>query len=616
MRWTSFTIALLAFGASAVPATAAETVSNALVGKAIRVPTWKSAGKSLSFDDLKERKGVVVVFLSFDCPVSTSYVPVLNDLAKQYDSKGIAFVGLCPCDDDDAAVAKHAEEYKLGFPLFRDTGLKSADAFQAAYTPEAFLLDGKATLRYRGRIDNGYAARLKRNGQITRNDLHDAIDELLAGKEISQPATQPIGCNIPRPTEAKEGAAKVTYYRDVLPILQNNCQSCHRPNEIGPFSLMTYKQAVNWADDIKAYTKDHRMPPWKPVASAHLRDERRMADKDVATLAAWVDGGTPAGDPKDAPPAKEFPTGWQLGKPDLVLTVDGEMQIGASGRDLFRCFILPTGLTEDKFVTAYEVRPGNTRVVHHTLNFIDTHGHGRKLEQKEKDRPKKDDEQDIGPGYSVNMGTGFAPDGALGGWAPGYVARHLPTGTGYFLPKESDLVVQVHYHRTGRVEKDRIQVGLYFADKPAERRVQPLPIPGRFLIIPANEDNFKVNGTIWANQDCNLLSVMPHMHMLGKEVKVTMTPPDGKPQTLVEIKDWDYNWQETYFFKEPIAIKSGTKFEIEARYDNSDKNPRNPNSPPKWVKFGEQTTDEMCFGFLNVTTDKGTRIRPSFTPPK
>jgi hypothetical protein len=385
---------------------------------------------------------------------------------------------------------------------------------------------------------------------------------------------------------------------------------------VAPFALSTYKQAVKWSDDVKEYTQNHKMPPWKPTAGPGFVDERKMSDKDIATIAAWVDAGTPEGDPKDAPPAKEFPTGWQLGKPDLILTVDGDMQVGATGKDLFRCFVLPTGLTEDKSVVAYEVRPGNPRVVHHTLNFIDTLGRGRKLEQKEKDRAKKDDEQDIGPGYSVNMGTGFSPEGAIGGWAPGFVARRLPEGTSYFLPKGSDLVIQTHFHRTGRVEKDRLQIGLYFADKPAERRLQSLPIPGRFLIVPPGDSNFKVHGTAWVDQDCKLLSVMPHMHMLGKEVKVTMTPPDGKPQTLVEIKEWDYNWQETYFFKEPMDVKAGTKFDIEARYDNSDKNPRNPNSPPKFVKFGEQTTDEMCFGFLGVTADKPGRIRPKFTAPK
>src|SRR5262249_53031192 len=153
---------------------------------------------------------------------------------------------------------------------------------------------------------------------------------------------------------------------------QNNCQTCHRPGEVGPFSLMTYRQAVNWAGDLKDYTQSHKMPPWKPTDGLPFHNDRRMSDKDIATLAAWVDAGTPAGEPKDAPPPRQFPDGWQLGKPDLVLTMDSDFQVGPTGRDVFRCMVLPTHLTEDKFVTAVELRPGNPRIVHHTLTFVDT----------------------------------------------------------------------------------------------------------------------------------------------------------------------------------------------------------------------------------------------------
>src|SRR5205085_5343775 len=215
------------------------------------------------------------------------------------------------------------------------------------------------------------------------------------------------------------GDAKVTYYRDVLPILQANCQGCHRAGAAGPFALTTYKQAATWADDIKEYTRARKMPPWKPVDGPKFNHERKLSDKEIATLVAWADAGSPAGDPKDAPPPASFPDGWALGPPDLVLTVPDEFQVGASGRDLFRVFVLPTGLTEDKFVAAFQVKPGNPRVVHHTLNFIDVGGGARALEAKERDRPKTADERDVGPGYSVAMGVGIRPRGAIGGWAPG-----------------------------------------------------------------------------------------------------------------------------------------------------------------------------------------------------
>ena len=579
------------------------------LGEKIQSVTFKhDAGKAVRLKDLTGTKAVVVVFLSFECPVSTASCPALARLAKAYAGRGIAFVGVCTNQDEDAAqAARHGRDFGLPFPVFMDRRLAAARAFKAAVTPEAFVLDGKFVVRYRGRIDNGYAARLKKNRQTTRHDLQAALDELLAGKPVSEPATRAVGCPIERATEAAGG--KVTFYRDVLPVLQNRCQTCHRPGEVGPFSLMTYHQAVNWSDDIKEYTRSRQMPPWKPVEGPAFHNDRRLSEREIATLAAWVDGGTPKGDPTEAPAPRRFVPGWQFGKPDLVLTVDKDFQIGASGRDLFRCFVLPTNLPEDKYVTAVEVRPGNPRVVHHALLFLDTSGQGRQLQQAEQQRKGDPAAADVGPGYSVAMGVGFAPRGGLGGWAPGQMPRHLPEGTAYHLPRGADVVVQLHYHRDGRVEKDRTRVGLYFAKAPVSRHFQSVVIPGRFFAIPVGTAPYRVTGSTWVRQDCDVHSVMPHMHMLGREIKVTMVPPSGPARTLVAIKDWDYNWQETYWFEHAIAVKAGTRFDIEARYDNSAKNPNNPNSPPRTVFFGEQTTNEMCFGFLGAASARPGRIR-------
>ncbi|HWG47723.1 MAG TPA: redoxin domain-containing protein [Gemmataceae bacterium] len=568
-------------------------------------------GKQVSLYDLKDKKAVVVLFLSFECPVSTSYAPILAELAKTYGEKQVAFVAVNSSDDGDAAqIAKQAAEFKLPFPVFKDERFRAADAFKADRVPSAFVLDRNFVLRYRGRIDNGYYARLKKNGRITRFDLRQALDEVLAGKPVTEAATAPIGCTIVRERKLRKDGA-VTYYRDVLPILQKNCQQCHRPGAVGPFALMNYKQAVNWASDIKEYTQERKMPPWKPVAGQTFHNERKMSDKDIAALAAWVDDDTPEGNPKDAPPPRKFVEGWQLGEPDLVLTVPEEMTLGASGPDLFRCFVLPTNLSEDRFVTAVEVRPGNSRIVHHSLNFFDTSGKAREMEKQERLKDKKG--QDHGPGYSVAMGLGFTAQagtvGGVGGWAPGQIVRHLPDGYGYFLPKKSDIILQLHYHRNGRVEKDRTSIGLYFAKGDQTKRWKGMVIPGRFLLVPPGNEHFRVHGGLEVQQECKLYSVMPHMHMLGREVKVTLTPPGGQALTLVAIKDWDYNWQETYFLKEPIAIKPGTRLEVEAIYDNSGKNPNNPNKPPRWVKFGEQTTDEMCYIFLGATSDTPGRIK-------
>jgi peroxiredoxin len=612
-------------GLTLLPANAARAdnaPSAAKVGKKIdNFTLLDDQGKPWSLHDLKDRKAIVLVFLSFECPISTSYSKPLADLAAEFGKYGVAMVGLSTnADETPAEVAKQARAFNLPFPVLKDAGFKAVDALQAEITPEVFVLDGDFVLRYRGRIDDSYYARLKKNPQVTREDLRQVLGEMLSGRPVSVSATEAVGCTIQREAPAKARTASVTYHRDVLPILQNRCQTCHRPGEVGPFALMTYRQAVNWASDIKDYTQTRRMPPWKPVESAAFHNDRRLTDQEIATLAAWVDNGTPEGNPKDAPPPRQFPQGWQLGTPDLIVTVPEDFQLGPTGGDLFRCFVLPTQLAEDQYIGAVEVRPGNPRIVHHTLLFIDQTKQGRKLQERAQKEPASTSADthaptplDRGPGYSVAMGVGFIPQGGLSGWAPGQMPRYLPAGTGYYLPRGADIVMQVHYHRNGRLEKDRTSIGLYFVKQPKARQYQGSVIAGggsgrgllrMFFSIPAGAEHFSIQGSLRATADCTLYSIMPHMHLLGKEIKVTLTPPEGPARTLVAIKEWDYNWQETYWFKEPVRIKAGTRLEVTAVYDNSANNPNNPFNPPRRVIFGEQTTNEMCFVFLGGLADQ------------
>ncbi len=599
---------LLAIGS---PIYAADDAGAKLGTKIANVSFRNADGTTTALYDLTNKKAIVVVFLNFECPNSTGYAPILAEMAKRYSDKGVAFIGVCPGDEDAAAVATHAEEYKIGFPVYKDEKSAAVSVLKAEITPEVFVVDHNFVLRYRGRIDDAFSARLKKNAKISNHDLTNALDDLLGGKPVTTPLTKALGCPIWTGKEAKK-EGKVTYYRDVLPILQNSCQTCHRPGEVAPFSLITYKQAVNWASDIKDYTQGRQMPPWKIAEGIPFQNERKLSDSAIATLAAWADGGMAEGDPKDAPKKKEFVDAWMLGKPDLVLEANEDFVVGPGGRDLFRCFVLPTHLDEEKFIVGFEVKPGNPRVVHHTLNFIDTLGRARQLEAtaQAKEKEQKPD-FDFGPGYSKAMWIGFLPSGSIGGWAPGQTANQLPDGYGWPLAKGADVVIQVHYHRNGRVEKDRPRIGLYFAKKP--EGIKPFKaglIPGLFLAIPPNEENFKVTGSAAANEDCVIYSIMPHMHLIGRSIEVTMTPPGGATTTLLAIRDWDYNWQETYFLKQPMSVAKGTRFQVEAIYDNSSKNPNNPNNPPKLVTVGEQTTNEMCFVFFGATSNRPGRIPP------
>ncbi len=559
-------------------------------------------GKSFALHDLQDKKAIVILFLTFECPVSNSYLAELTELART--CKDTAFVGVCTSAEEPAQLGRQMQEFQVGFPLVQDVRHRIVDVLKARVTPEVFVLDGQFVLRYRGRVDDAWAARLKRNKEVSRHDLREALAEVRAGKTVTRPVTQAVGCPIAsaeaRPAEPRAARTKLTYTKDVLPILQKHCQVCHRPGEMGPFALMTYAQAVNWAPDIKEYTQKRIMPPWKPSVSVPLHGERRMTDAEITTLTAWVNGGTPRGDPNDAPPPVKFADGWMLGTPDLILSPKEEFTLGPTGSDHYRVYVFPLDLAEDKFISGYEVRPGNWQAVHHTLHFLDVRGRVRKLEQREQDRPRRGDAQDAGPGYPSRMGPGFLPDGDCGGWAPGITPHFLPEGVGYYVPKGADFVAHVHYHRTGKVEKDKLQIGLYFSRKPC-KPLQPMIIGGLFLSVPPNEENYRVRGSIWAAQDCTLYTVVPHMHLLGKKIKITMTPPDGPTTTLVSIDDWDFNWQEIYYLKEPLKVAARTRFDVEGVFDNSSKNPNNPFSPPRRVLVGESTTNEMCFGFLGAT---------------
>ncbi|MDY3557652.1 redoxin family protein [Gemmata sp. JC673] len=590
---------------------------------------FSADGTALVLRDFAKDKGTVVVFLSFDCPVSNSYAATLTELHKVYSAKGIGFVALVPTDDAAEKITKKAGEFKLPFPVLSDSKLVAAEAFKATVTPEAFVLDRNHVVRYRGRIDNQYYGRMKKNPQITEHDLRDALEAVVAGKLVPAPATRAIGCHID-PKERTVTSDAVTYHRDVAPILQKHCQSCHRPGDAGPFALLSYKQAVNWSADIVHYTQNRDMPPWKPTAGLEFVNARTLTIRELDTLAQWEKNGCPEGDPKDAPAPPKLSDGWRLGQPDLIVEMGEEFQVGPTGKDVFRCFVLPTGLKEDKHVVAYEVKPGNAAVLHHSLNYFDTTGKARKLEAAEKARKKGADETDHGPGYPVAMGVGFIPNqadaprpsvpavGILGGWAPGQGGTTFPDGCGILLPKEAELVLQLHYHRTGKVEKDRTKIGFYFAKKPVEKPWLMLGVGGMSFLesIPANEANHVQKGSAWITADANVHSIMPHMHLIGKSIKITMTPPDGGPKLLLEIKDWDYNWQEWYWLAKPLSVKAGTRFDVEGVFDNSGKNPNNPNNPPKAVWFGEETTSEMLFGFLGVTPAGKERVRLSRTELK
>ena len=298
----------------------------------------------------------------------------------------------------------------------------------------------------------------------------------------------------------------------------------------------------------------------------------------------------PRGNPADLPPAPHFVAGWQLGKPDFVLTMPEEYEIPADGPDIYRIFVIPTRLRQDCLASTFEFRPGNPHVVHHSWVYFDTQGKARRL-----------DAADPGPGYTNFGGPGFSGASSLGGWTPGGLPRRLPAGFGRPIPANSDLVLQIHYHPTGKRERDRSTIGFYFAPPTARGQAGEVIVANYDLDIRAGARQQHVSASHVLPVDTWLLDVTPHMHQLGRKMEVTAILPDHSVIPLVAIDDWSFSWQDHYVYREPIGLPAGTKLSLEAWYDNSSANPQNPHAPPRDVSFGEKADDEMCICFFQVT---------------
>lgn len=386
-----------------------------------------------------------------------------------------------------------------------------------------------------------------------------------------------------------------TFNREIVRILQQNCQSCHREGDIAPFALQTYADARPRAHSIKRMTASRQMPPWKADDEcAKFRGARRLSDADIATLARWAEGGAPEGDPRDLPPPVEFSAQWPLGPPDLELKMPAPY-VPAARTDTYRCFSIPAGNAKSLAVGAFDTRPGNRSSVHHVIAFIDSTGESERLDAAE-----------AGEGYTCFGGPGFPATGSLGGWAPGMRAEHLPDGIATELPANARVVLQVHYHAHAEApQADQTAVAIYLSRKPVQKWLRILPLVNNTFNIPAGANAHPVTAVMQLPSflSVQLWQIAPHMHLLGKSMRVQAMRPDGSMQCLVNIPEWDFNWQSLYTYQQPVAIPGGTLLTLDAVYDNSSANPRNPNNPPKDVRWGEATTDEMCLAFLGFTID-------------
>ena len=414
--------------------------------------------------------------------------------------------------------------------------------------------------------------------------------------------------------QAKEAVAFTT---DVAPIVFNKCATCHRPGEAAPFSLMTYDDVKRRATLIAKAVTTRAMPPWKAVASDFAyKGDRRLSDSEIDTIKRWVEAKMPQGDPAKLPEMPPFTPGWQLGPPDLVVRMSEPFDVPADGPDVYRNFVVPLNLTEDKWVRAVDFRPSARSVVHHSLFFLDGTGTARAADARD---PKPGFPGEMGGfsgarGQLVRMLSGgnlagrtsanstmtdeSRAVGTLGGWALGANAKALPDGLAFFVPKEADLVLSTHFHPSGKAEKEASTVGLYFASSEPTQAFAGLALPPLFGVfegieIPPGEKEYTIKDSFVLPVDVKAFNVGAHAHYLAKRMKLTATFPDGVTKTLLQIDDWDFAWQDQYPFENFVALPKGTRLDGWITYDNSAENPRNPSNPPKRVTWGEQSTDEM-----------------------
>ena len=520
-----------------------------------------------------KQKVLVVAFLGVECPLANLYYPRLVELAKQYKGKSVGFVAInSNAQDTLDDVHKQARIHKATFPVLKDAGNAVAKLFGAERTPEVFVLDAERNVRYHGMVDDQYGYRQRRS-QPTKNYVVDAVDAVLSARTVDVAETPVQGCHIGRITRPSE-TAHTSFYRDVLPVLQNRCQQCHRKGEIGPFALKDYAEARDWGPTIREAVTERRMPPWP--ADPHFgkfSNDMSLSEGELETITKWVDEGCPEGNPAEKPPEKKFVDGWNIGKPDKIYTMERPFHVPATGVVDYQNIYASPVFTQDTWVQAVECRFGNRSVVHHMLVLLDF----------PKDRSKSQD----------GLVKGFFAAGA-----PGSTYFIFPKGYAKKIPKGARLRFQMHYTPNGSPADDQSRFGIVLAQEPKQREVQTYAFGKLDINIPAGNPDHVESATQNVNGDVILTTLMPHLHVRGKSFTFTVVWPNGKKEILLSVPRWDFNWQPQYQLAKPIVLPKNSKIIVEAHWDNSADNPNNI-LPLVDVQFGEQTFDEMFIGYVN-----------------
>ena len=607
-------------------------------------------GDVVRLAELDGAKAIVLAFNGIGCPISEQYNARLQKLADDFGDRGVHVIGINSNRQDTVQELRgFANEFALTFPILKDHDHALADKLGAKRTTEVFLLDGKRTLRYRGKIDDQYSITDRsvglRKDRAEKEYLLDAVRAVLAGEAPAVTVTEPLGCVIGRKRTVRD-ADTVTYHRDIEPIIQRSCQSCHREKQIAPFPLLSYEDVAGWSGMIGEVIENRRMPPWHADPKhGKFANDRSLSDAEIRKVLTWIDNGTPKGDPKHAPEPVEYVDDWQIGKPDAIYEMPVSFDVPATGTVRYKYFVIATDLPEETWIQAVEVRAGAREAVHHILVFA-----------VDPESPQ---------GWRNEVGNGVRSYFAA--MVPGEQPAVFVDGMAKKLPKRATLVFQVHYTTNGTAVSDRSRIGIKFAKAPVERRVKTASVfRARDLRIAANDADATVRAARRVKESIDLLSFLPHMHIRGSafsytahfpaEVELDRKPPEGllggeyrkrishkdgtliwrgklpdavydelrahytsdaerrqletlrtkgRSEILLNVPAYDFGWQNTYRLETPRRLPRETLLEVVAVYNNSASNPAlTEDMWTRSVRWGDQTWDEMLIGYYDYVPAK------------
>lgn len=562
----------IAFGAIAmVPSARAVDVGDTIDSATIGFKDIWYLPRTLS--EFEGDSATVIVFINNTCPVAQRYMPVVDAMANEFAEKGVQFVGVNVSPAESIKeVAQYAIDYELDFPVVKDFGGNVAKAVGATHTPECVVLDAEGTIRYRGKIDDQY--RLGGVAPEAKNHhLKDAITAVLAGGTVATTTTPVDGCDITF-ASALDGDDSLTFAEHVAPIVYAKCTECHREGTEAPFALISHRDVASRADMIAEVVSEGRMPPWFALPDhGDFANDRSLTSDERETLIRWAKSGKARGDADKMPAVPEFPDPeWIIGEPDLIITASAPFEVPETGYVDYQYVVLPYQFPHHTWVQGIEIKPSNNAIVHHA-NLIYLEG-----------------------GSNYNEKRSF-----LTGRVPGGSPAIMDPGHAMLLPKDSALMLQIHYVTTGKPESDQISVGLRYADGKIDKNVRRRRVEDNKFAIEPGAVMHRSYAEEVIDEEADMLALFSHMHLRGRDMTFVAEYPDGKEETLLVIPNYSFDWQLAYRYgKGQKTLPKGTKVKVTAHFDNSEFNPFNPDAEDT-VKYGPQTYHEMMIGYVYYT---------------